>query len=73
MVRTVLRAVVVDAAENEIVALPVPEAAPDIVSQVAALVAVQGQPAVAVRITELAPPPPLTLTVFGDTANEHGF
>jgi len=34
IVRVVLRAVVVDVAENEVVALPVPDAAPDMVNQV---------------------------------------
>jgi hypothetical protein len=72
MVRMVLRAVVVDVAENETVALPVPDPPPVMVNHVAPLVAVHGQPLVAVRVTEPAPPP-LILTVVGDTANEQGF
>ena len=71
MVRVVLRAEVVDVAENAMVAEPAPLAGPVIVNHVAPLVAVHGQPAVAVRVTEPGPPPPERLTVVGDTANEH--
>ena len=72
MVRVVLRAVAVEVAENETVALPVPDPAPVTVNHVAPLVAVHGQPVVAVRVTEPVPPPPVRLTVVGDAANEHG-
>ena len=56
-------------AENAIVAEPVPDA-DVVVTHVAPLVAVHGQPAVAVRVTEPAPPPPERLTAVGDTVNE---
>jgi hypothetical protein len=69
----VLRAVVVDVAENEMVALPVPDAAPVMVNHAAPLVAVHGQPVVAVRVAEPVPPPALILTVVGDTENEQAF
>lgn len=72
MLRVVLRAVAVDVAENDTVALPVPEAVPVMVNHVAPLVAVHGHPGVAVRVAEPAPPPALRLTVAGDTANEQG-
>ena len=72
MVSVVLRVAVVDVAENETVALPVPDAVPVMVNHVAPLVAVHGQPVVAVSVTEPAPPPPVRLTVFADTAKEHG-
>jgi len=73
MVTVVLRAEEVADAENAIVAGPVPEAGAVIVNHVAPLVAVHGQPAVAVRVTEPAPPPAARLTVVGDTANEQAF
>jgi hypothetical protein len=42
-----------------------------IVSQVAPLPAVQGQPAVAVTVIDPVPPPLERFTVVGETANEH--
>jgi hypothetical protein len=73
MVTVVLRAEDVADAENAIVAEPALDAGAAIVIHVAPLVAVHGQPAVAVRVTEPAPPPAERLTVVGDTANEQAF
>lgn len=57
--------------ENATLPGPVPAEPLVIVSQVALLAAVHGQPAVAVTVIEPVPPPLERLTLVGETANEH--
>ena len=71
MVSVAERADDVAVAENATVPGPVPAEPLVIVSQVAPLPAVHGQPAVAVTVIDPVPPPLERFTVVGETANEH--